>query len=288
MKSIVRRAPVPIWHGILEHVWKFFGRTFYGILDPDTYLGYKLKPSATITKFRNRDLSLGLEWGNRHGHIDFNTYNLLGEMRSKVYIYNVSTMAHDVSGTFIKNGKIPACPVGKEYQLYTSIPEIVRVPKNCPTNDEIVFFIEDGKRIAMDLINPDNLGLDQDATDIPCTSLGRNLGERGVFWSMNNPPLEAEVTAAQCRMVMHYVRLLEMIDTLELLSGTDRAARLRFEESITPEAHAAVKYLLAVRSWHQDINPVCYRVPGAERTGDVTFTINGVEQPGWTQKEDSK
>jgi len=266
MKSIVRRAPVPVWRGILEHIWKFFGYNFgVGPYVPEP----RLEANYEVKKYRNRDFSLAMDSGaNAAPTIDFNTYNVIGELSSKIYIYNVSTVQHDVSGTFIKNGKIlPKRPEDFQYRLFTSIPEILRVPKYYADSNEVGFFIEDGKRVAMDLINPDNLGLDQDKV-YTCgdhvTAYGRNLGERGVFWSLNNPPTQDEINSAKARMDKHYKYVITMIDTLEFVfrntewtkdtAQQQRIAKVQFEEAITPEAHAVADHFGIERSWHKPLS----------------------------------
>jgi len=131
--------------------------------------------------------------------------------------------------------------------MVTSLPNIVQLPLHNDDSLEITAVTMRGERLAMDLINPDNLGLDQNkGTDTTRpTGIGRNLGEQGVFWSLNNPPKKEEVDAAVKRMETRYKNLLEKAEALEksqIFKG--------MSEFITPELHAAADYFKVVTTWH--------------------------------------
>ena len=75
-------------------------------------------------------------------------------------------------------------------------------------SNEIDIVIMDGRRMAMDIINPDNWTLDQDAVLTHSDSVGQNIGRLGVCWSLNEEPTEAELAAATRRLETHYRNLL--------------------------------------------------------------------------------
>jgi hypothetical protein len=109
--------------------------------------------------------------------------------------------------------------------------------------------------------------------------VNRNLGDKGVFWSLNNPPTKQELLAAKKRMRDHYKMLLEQVGTqlfTSAMSYKERVAALakdcrstgwgknlslkrhkeiaefRLNETlgITPEHHAAAEFFGTATEWH--------------------------------------
>jgi len=175
-------------------------------------------------------------------NLDTETASLI-KATGKVWIYNVSRISHVVTHPFIETKVIPANTTKKRYTLWTSLPDIITTWRGDLDSLEITPHPVRGARIAMDIINPDNLSLDQDLEVIGLTSIGRNLGERGVFWSYSNPPKKVEVDAAVARMEKHYLNLLEKLKALE---NTDPRALSAY---ITAEAHAAAEHFNYHPSW---------------------------------------
>jgi hypothetical protein len=99
--------------------------------------------------------------------------------------------------------------------------------------------------MAMDIINPDNLTMDQDAVVTSGFSVGQNLGKLGVFWSTSNPPTEAEIAAATRRMEKHYRELLADARAVE----TSNPSAL--PTVLTPTLHAAADYFHETSNWHK-------------------------------------
>jgi hypothetical protein len=169
--------------------------------------------------------------------IDFSSFNVLNSLKcKKVYIYNVSAGSFKVKNSHFE-ATISACPKGKEFVLFTSIPEVIGIPKINTETLSTDVLLEDGKRIAMDLINPDNLGLDQAKVCRFTSSDGsNNLGKKGVFWSLHNPPLKSEVKAAKKRMEEFYKFLLEKAKVVELSNPKE------LKNILTPEHYLAAEY----------------------------------------------
>lgn len=195
----------------------------------------------------------------------------------RVWIYNVSRMEHRADHPLLRNVCIPANTTRKRYTLYTSLPYVVVETQHNIDSNETYGLPSWGKRLAMDLINPDNLGLDQTAELKYSTGIGRNLGEKGVFWSLNNPPLKAEVDAAVERMEVRYKMLLEKA-AIQLNEGIHsfndlvkmyvaeikrhypkmKMAQVRMDArkqaqsqfQITPEHHAAAEHYKLITDWH--------------------------------------
>lgn len=207
------------------------------------------KSNAVITKYCSKEMSERMNSRvNGSYHFDFAHFGLIPVLpKDKVWIYNVSAQRHESSihPVLGRNVIFPAVKEGEDYSVVTSIPRVMRYPKANVDSGDMEPVFEDGRRIAMDLINPDNLGLDQDATlKYAGTSDGRNLGAKGVFWSLKNPPGKLEVRLAKKRMEMRYKFLLEQAETV--LKADPR----RLKEMITPEHHAAADYMGGSYVWH--------------------------------------
>jgi hypothetical protein len=207
-----------------------------------------LEANSKITKFNNRELSEAMtDAYNVQYFLNTESFNLAAKPTYKVWIYNVSRQTFKVDHPVLRNVTIWGNETRKRYTMVTSLPNIVQMPLHNNDSWETTAVPIRGERLAMDLINPDNLGLDQNkGTDtIRPTGICRNLGEQGVFWSLNNPPKKEEVDAAVKRMETRYKNLLEKAEALEksqIFKG--------MSEFITPELHAAADYFKVVTTWH--------------------------------------
>ena len=203
--------------------------------------------------------------------IDYEAFSIDVPSRGKVWVYNVSKVTHALNQRPLGKISIPGNTTRKRYSLWTSFPSIMKLPsQKFGDNGEIVATAQlmDGRRFAMDLINPDNLGLDQTSIIKNCMSIGRNLGVRGVFWSEHNPPKKAEVDAATSRLETFYKDLLEraeiMYQTAQFrpehvkqmmeekkvsLEYAVRILRISAME-LTPEHHAAAEWFKVMTPWH--------------------------------------
>lgn len=214
------------------------------------------------------DLSAGM---SRANNVDFQfmTQNYLynREPEFYVYIYNVSEKEYEFSRPpLIRKGVLVGRKqgAGERYILCARLPQPLLVPKGNVDSNEIDVVPQDSRRFAMDILNPDNLGLNQDAVIDKLTSIGNNLGAKGLFWSLNGPgatkhkeylkrtynidvqetPTEKELEGAIRRMEGYYRHLLNTAKTVEASSPKD------LPETITPEYHAAADYFGEEYSWH--------------------------------------
>ena len=202
--------------------------------------------------------------------LDFGALNIDFPITGKVWIYNVSKLTHEVDTPTLGIVKIPGNTSRKRYVMWTSFPDVMRTPcQSYGDNGEILLSarLMSGKRFSMDLINPDNLGLDQ-SMNPSMGSVGRNLGVRGVFWSVNNPPKKAEVDAAVYRLETFYKDLLERAEIMYEASkiNTKRVEEIMEKEKLsmedalrsfkgkvmelTPEHHAAAEWFKVTTEWH--------------------------------------
>jgi hypothetical protein len=194
------------------------------------------------------DLSAAM---TRANNVEFNFaanhYLLNRKPEYLVYLYNVSEQTFEVSRSpILRRLVINGRKKGEKFTMVTSFPQPLLVPKGSPDSSEIDIAAQDTRRFVMDIVNPDNLGLDQDTVLDPkfVTSQGVDLGKKGVFWSLNNPPTEAEVEKAIKRMEKYYTYLIEQANTVQV------SAPATLKDVLTPEHHFACDYFGEEHSWH--------------------------------------
>jgi hypothetical protein len=203
-----------------------------------------------------------------------NLADISGHQTSKFWIYNVSMLDFEAN-TSLGLVKFPG--KGKRrYAVVTSLPKCVVHIKDNVDSNEIHGVYTNGARVAMDMINPGNLGLDQDEKSgeginySGNNSVGRDLGAKGVFWSIHNPPLEKELASARKRMKTRYKSLLQeagVISRVTPKTEFERRIKKLMEDykfsraeailrvyhqtlQITPEHHAAMDYYRLTSEWH--------------------------------------
>ena len=205
-----------------------------------------MEPTCSTPTSRG-DLSAAM---TRANNVDWNfstaDYMLSRPADFHVYIYNIAKLEYKVSRLpLIKELIIPARKENEKYAVVTSLPSPFKFPKGNIDSNDIDIVVIDGRRMAMDLINPDNLTLDQDAVITGSFSVGQNLGKLGVFWSVNNPPTEADLAAATRRMEKYYRELLS--DARAVETSNPQA----LPSVLTPTLHAAADYFHEQTNWHK-------------------------------------
>ena len=193
------------------------------------------------------DLSAAM---TRANNIDWN-FSTADYMLSRpadffVYLFNIAKQEYKISRLpIIKEMIIPARKEGEKYSRVTKLPSPMKLPKGNVDSNDIDIVVLDGRRMAMDIINPDNLSLDQDAVITGSFSVGQNMGRLGVFWSLNEEPTEAELAAATKRLEAHYRSLLTEARSVETSNPQALPAVL------TPTLHAAADYFHETFNWHK-------------------------------------
>lgn len=194
----------------------------------------------------NASLSDSMTKGNNRS-FNFNLQDYLYSRKPDywVYLYNVSEQSFDVfRPPLFANVHIPGRKRGEEYATAARLPSPLLAPQGSVDSDELSTNLMDTRRVAMDMINPDNLSLDQDAVIAKPSNIGNNLGAKGVFWSLNNPPTEDEIKSAVKRMEANYNKVLEKMKALETSNPKEML------EHLSPEVHAAADYFNLENSWH--------------------------------------
>lgn len=134
-----------------------------------------------------------------------------------VHMYNVGERPHRLTNGLIKNALIPGVKQGEKFIKCFSLPNIVNQVWQDPDTGQLRTYGEDGRRVMMDLINPANMGIDQDFELPPdqIVSQGSNLAVWGLFWSLNDPPSQEELKKATAKMEKHYRRLIAEADAFD-------------------------------------------------------------------------
>src|ERR1700691_2520579 len=126
-----------------------------------------------------------------------------------VYIFNIAHKEFDIRRPpLVKHTVLKACPKGKKYICVGKVNDIVNERWVAAESGQILSRGERGERVAMDLINPSNLGIDQNAVvndELTNQLYGSdNLGQQGLFLSRNENPTDAESAAVRARMETYF------------------------------------------------------------------------------------
>jgi hypothetical protein len=135
---------------------------------------------------------------------------------------------------------------GERYTLVTTLPHPINQPL-MRENGERYIAPNDARRVAMDIVNPDNLTLDQDRKVDPSHNFseGNDFGRLGVFWSLQNPPTDEEIAKAVARKEAYYNARLEQAQVIE--TSDPRA----LNNYISTTDHVAADYFGREFSWHR-------------------------------------
>jgi hypothetical protein len=199
--------------------------------------------TAQVSKNCNAELSRCMnESANIHTNLCIEQLNLLTKEQSKlkVWIYNVSHQEYTLRSSLIRKLKVPACLEDKDYAIVTSLPVVVIQPKPSIDTFDTEYFLIDGRRVAMDLINPSNLGIDLDISFdwlAMSSAIGNDFSKKGVFFSTHNPPLKKELKAENKRLKSYYT---DLVDRANIVRITSAATTLGVP---TEDVTAAVEYL---------------------------------------------
>jgi hypothetical protein len=169
-----------------------------------------------------------------------------------VYIYSVvdqrphGAHLHRSFPPLVPHLSITELKPGERYAVVTKIPHPVN--QQCMReNGERYIDSHDARRVAMDIVNPDNLTLNQDTQPDPAKvfSQGNDYGRLGVFWSLFPEPTDEEISKAVARKEAYYRARLQQARMLEMTNPKGLA------EYITINDHIACDYFGEEYSWHR-------------------------------------
>src|ERR1019366_3647816 len=118
--------------------------------------------------------------------------------------------------------QIAELKAGERYTRVTKLPHPVN-QAGVDTQEQRVNYAHNAQRVAQDIVNPENITLNQDASLRPDQSFteGNDYGKLGVFWSLNEEPTDEEVAKAVARKEVFYRRRLDQARALEASSPKD-------------------------------------------------------------------
>ena len=147
--------------------------------------------------------------------------------------------------------EIRECGPSDKWVLVTTIPHPINQQEIDTVSGERKASFHRAERAAMDIVNPSNRSLDQDAKDQigAMSAIGDNYGNLGVFWSKNYPPTEAEINKAIARKESFYRDRTQQANNLQISNPK------ALQDWLTPTDHIAADYLNLhfgmEFSWHQ-------------------------------------
>jgi len=166
-----------------------------------------------------------------------------------VYIFTVSKRAFLIrQPTLFPRLSVPACSSDEHYKLVAKIPHpFQELDITDGGAGQIINRGHDARQVAMSLVNPNNLTLDQDAAVAPgsVTGIGNNLSVQGVFWTLNEVPTEEELVKAEKRREVYYRSLLNKARALEVSNPKG------LEDELNQDYRMAADYFGEEFSWHK-------------------------------------
>jgi hypothetical protein len=158
--------------------------------------------------------------------------NIVREPQFYVRIFNVGDMEHRIERPWVafnpaaraKIILIPACKPGEPYSKPFVIADVVQQPKRHVTTGEMDTVGVDGKFLAQDALNPEDMHGNwrtvrpMDASR--AVNEGTNLYRWGCFWTTNETPSDEELKAAGDQRDAYYNHLIEEAK-LFWMGGTD-------------------------------------------------------------------
>ncbi len=138
-----------------------------------------------------------------------------------------------------------------KWKLITTFPQPTLISKFDDDQEQIAYIETDGVRFVVDQIWPDNptRSLDVKLPDDNRSpkSSGNNFAEKGIFFSLANPPLKSDIESAKRRMENYYTNLLDRAGALELSDEKQLSEELRGN----PDYSYAAQYYGRTFKWNR-------------------------------------
>lgn len=170
-----------------------------------------------------------------------------------VYLHTISRRAFMQPNGIYRNVAIPACPKEKRSHCFMQIQHPVQIPHLNPddVNGVPLLKIENAKRVALGICNPDFAGTDlaiQRKGIDPESSLSSgecNLTRQGVFASMNAVATEEEEKWAEGEREKYYRFRLQEAD------GLERSNPRQLQHILQLDHHMAADFFGVESNWHR-------------------------------------
>lgn len=170
-----------------------------------------------------------------------------------VYLHTISRRSHMQPNGIYRNIAIPACPKEKRSHCFMQVQHPVQIPHLNPddTSGNAMLKLENAKRVALGICNPDYVGQDlsvQDKELNPESVLSSgecNLNRQGIFASMNAEPTEEEIRKAELRREAYYKFRLQEAD------GLERSNPRQLQYILQQDHHLAAEHFGIEANWHR-------------------------------------
>lgn len=178
-------------------------------------------PRYAVSKVHHPSVTTG---GNYPRRLDLSPLARIPEQKPFVFIYSLNERDLNMRPHpfFPKGVPVPGRKENERYSFVMSLPEVLFPIKFIPEEVTFVPLEISGVRVAVDLINPDNLGTDLDALVPPeqSFSIGNDLARKGVFYSLTKPPADRDVVAAENRLRKYYKDVFDKARSLYWGTGS--------------------------------------------------------------------
>jgi hypothetical protein len=179
--------------------------------------------------------SIKIMGGNYATWINSRHFPDLRDQKPEIYLYTVNEASFPVENGILGRIMIPGKRKNEPYRFIFSLPKTIVYPKNLGlSSDEFDTVCVDGLTVAQDIINPESL------QGLKGMSQGRDLSQKGVFYSRSNPPKESEVKAAHAALRAHYKEFIWRC----IISGT-----AAFTPETKKEIDIALEHLPQLRKY---------------------------------------
>lgn len=209
---------------------------------------------ATATIIGNGDLSSGARKTGLTSAAPSPIYLDPEQLRKPeytVYLHSISRRGFEQPNGIYRNIAIRPCPKDKRSYCFMRIQHPVQIPHLNPddVNGPPALKIEDARRVALGICNPNYAGTDltiQDKDLDPATVLASgecNLTRQGIFASMNAEPTEEELGKAEAKREMFYRFCLQDADKIA------KSQPHRMHELLTEDHRMAADYFNLETAW---------------------------------------
>ena len=177
------------------------------------------------------------------------TNDTFGAPKVEIFIYNVAKFGWDSRDGITRPPNHPhltiaPCPEHEPYALVGRLEHPYPEVWYDQNNERQVRHV-DGYREVTKMLSPRNPGTDQNWDFEDGINRFDNLNGLGVFWSVNYPPLDSEVAAANTRLEKTYRSELARMNKIERENPQEAPSQAN------KIARAAAEHFGTPRSWHQ-------------------------------------
>lgn len=145
--------------------------------------------------------------------------NLIRDPKRFIYVGTVSKRNFDIERPpLFPKLRVPACAPTERFKMVAKVPDPFNQAIQDTDNGRLRGVAHDGLRVAIDLVNPNNISTNFDwvcppeAANEVATGYGCDLSKQGVFISLEWPPLEDTLAKAEQRRYNMYESMRRSID----------------------------------------------------------------------------